>query len=330
VLLDVKNLKTHFPTPTGLVRAVNGIDLQVREGAAVGIVGESGSGKSVLSMTMMGLVPSPPAIISADQVRFEGKDLLKVTPSEMRQIRGNRLAMIFQDPMTSLNPFLTIGDQLSEPLIVHKNMTSSQAKKRVIDLLASVGIPDPIARYRSYPHEFSGGMRQRAMVAMAVACGPALLIADEPTTALDVTIQAQILELMQSIRQHEGTAVILITHDMGVAAGFCDEIYVMYAGRVVEHGPTEKLFAEPAHPYTKALLSSVPRLDDPPGGRFRTIPGQPPDLTNLPVGCSFSPRCPYVIDTCRQEVPPLTQVPGETIAREKACFVEIRGKETAQ
>ncbi|MBX9652748.1 ABC transporter ATP-binding protein [bacterium] len=330
MLLDVKNLKTHFPTQTGLVRAVNGIDLQVREGAAVGIVGESGSGKSVLSMTMMGLVPSPPAIISADQVQFEGKDLLKATASEMRQIRGNRLAMIFQDPMTSLNPFLTIGDQLSEPLLIHKNLTSSQAKKRVIELLASVGIPDPVARYRSYPHEFSGGMRQRAMVAMAVACGPALLIADEPTTALDVTIQAQILELMQSIRQNEGTAVILITHDMGVAAGFCDEIYVMYAGRVVERGPTERLFAEPTHPYTKALLSSVPRLDDPPGGRFRTIPGQPPDLTNLPVGCAFSPRCPYVIDTCRKEVPPLTTVPGESVAREKACFVEIRGKEAGQ
>ena len=346
MLLDVKNLQTHFPTPTGLVRAVNGVDLQVREGAAVGIVGESGSGKSVLSMTMMGLVPSPPALISADQILFEGKDLRNASAREMRHIRGNRLAMIFQDPMTSLNPFLTIGDQIAEPLIIHKGQSGSSAKSKVIELLASVGIPDPVARLRAYPHEFSGGMRQRAMVAMAIACQPALLIADEPTTALDVTIQAQILELMQSIRKSAGTAVILITHDMGVAAGFCDEIYVMYAGRVVEHGPTDRLFAAPAHPYTKALLSSVPRLDDPPGGRFRTIPGQPPDLTNLPAGCAFAPRCPYVIDQCKstvplltpvpdesvplltpvpdESVPLLTPVPGESVPREKACFVEIR------
>ncbi|MGL5094855.1 MAG: ABC transporter ATP-binding protein, partial [Planctomycetia bacterium] len=259
-LLDVRNLSTSFPTPDGLVRAVDGVDVKVEAGRAVGIVGESGSGKSVLSMTILGLIASPPAVVSADAVEFEGVDLRTLSPAELRQRRGNRMAMIFQDPMTSLNPFLTIGDQISEPLIVHGKASSSQAWKRAVELLAEVGIADPARRARDYPHQFSGGMRQRAMVAMALACNPALLIADEPTTALDVTIQAQILELMQRVRRDHGASVVLITHDLGVAAGFCDEIYVMYAGRIVEKAPTARLFAAPAHPYTKALLASVPRL----------------------------------------------------------------------
>jgi oligopeptide transport system ATP-binding protein len=314
LLLDVRNLATHFPTPAGLVRAVNGIDIAVRASAVVGLVGESGSGKSVLSMTIMGLVPSPPAIISADRIIFEGRDLIAASPADRRAIQGNRLAMIFQDPMTSLNPFLTVGDQISEPLRVHKGLSQRDAQSRAIELLARVGISDPVSRYHAYPHEFSGGMRQRAMVAMAIACEPALVIADEPTTALDVTIQAQILELLQSIREEIGMSIILITHDMGVAAGVCDEIYVLYAGRVVEHGLTQQLFAQPRHPYTAALLASVPRLDDPPGGAFRSIPGQPPDMTRLSAGCAFAPRCPRASEICRQETPTLAGIGTHQVA----------------
>ncbi|MGL4465298.1 MAG: ABC transporter ATP-binding protein, partial [Planctomycetia bacterium] len=305
------------------VRAVDGVDVKVEAGRAVGIVGESGSGKSVLSMTILGLIASPPAVVSADAVEFEGVDLRTLSPAELRQRRGNRMAMIFQDPMTSLNPFLTIGDQISEPLIVHGKASSSQAWKRAVELLAEVGIADPARRARDYPHHFSGGMRQRAMVAMALACNPALLIADEPTTALDVTIQAQILELMQRVRRDHGASVVLITHDLGVAAGFCDEIYVMYAGRIVEKAPTARLFAAPAHPYTKALLASVPRLDDDRRERFQTIGGAPPDLTKLPVGCAFAPRCPYVVERCKSERPTLDPLADEP-DRHRACFVEIR------
>ncbi len=321
-LLDVVNLRTHFPTPSGLVRAVDGVSLRVPKGGAVGIVGESGSGKSVLSLTVMGLVTTPPAIVSADRIMFEGEDLRKATPTRWREVRGNRLAMIFQDPMTSLNPFLTVGDQLSEPLIVHKRMSESAAMAKAEESLRRVGIPDAQSRLGAYPHQFSGGMRQRVMVAMAMACEPALVIADEPTTALDVTVQAQILDLMREIRATAGSAFVLITHDMGVAAGFCDEINVMYAGRVVERGPTEDLFRDPRHPYTKALLKSVPRLDDPPGGRFVSIPGQPPDLTSLPAGCAYSARCPYAIDRCRSEAPPLETFDIER-SRAKACFVDV-------
>jgi oligopeptide/dipeptide ABC transporter ATP-binding protein len=321
-LLDVVNLRTFFPTPTGLVRAVDGISLRVPRGGAVGIVGESGSGKSVLSLTVMGLVTSPPAIISADRIMFEGEDLRIATPTRWRQVRGNRLAMIFQDPMTSLNPFLTVGDQLAEPLIVHKKASTRAALAKGEELLRRVGIPDARSRLDAYPHQFSGGMRQRVMVAMAMACEPALIIADEPTTALDVTVQAQILDLMREIRETAGTAFVLITHDMGVAAGFCDEINVMYAGRVVERGPTEDLFRDPRHPYTKALLNSVPRLDDPPGGRFIPIPGQPPDLTSLPAGCAYAPRCPYVIDRCRSEAPALDTFEIKQ-SRSKACWVDV-------
>lgn len=325
-LLEVRGLRTYFPTPQGLVRAVDGVDMQVRPGASVGIVGESGSGKSVYSLTLMGLMPAPPALIRADRLQFEGRELLGLKGDALRELRGNRIAMIFQDPMTSLNPFLTIGDQIAEPIRVHRGASAAAAGERVLELLAEVGIPDPQRAARAYPHEFSGGMRQRAMVAMALACNPALLIADEPTTALDVTIQAQILELMQAIRRRHGTAIILITHDLGVAAGFCEEIHVMYAGKVVEHARTRDLFAAPAHPYTRALLASVPKPSDPTRGAFTAIQGAPPDLTRLPPGCSFAPRCQHVIERCRREVPALLPGPASgagSAPRAKACFVDL-------
>jgi oligopeptide transport system ATP-binding protein len=321
-LLDVQNLRTYFPTPSGLVRAVDGVSLRVEAGGSIGIVGESGSGKSVLSLTVMGLIAHPPAIINADRIYFEGKDLKAATPSQWRQVRGNRLAMIFQDPMTSLNPFLTVGDQLAEPLIVHHQASNKAARAKAQELLRRVGIPDARERLDTYPHQFSGGMRQRVMIAMAMACEPALIIADEPTTALDVTVQAQILDLMREIRQTAGTAFILITHDMGVAAGFCDQIHVMYAGRVIEQGPTDSLFRDPRHPYTRALLESVPRLDDPPGGRFVPIPGQPPDLTALPPGCPYAPRCHWMQPACQAARPDLLPVDQQE-GRFKACLVDI-------
>jgi oligopeptide transport system ATP-binding protein len=321
-LLEVEQLKTYFSTPDGLVKAVDGVDLHLEQGSTVGLVGESGSGKSVLNLTILGLVPSPPAIIEAQAVRFEGEDLLAARPERLRQLRGNRIAMVFQDPMTSLNPFLTIGDQLSEPLLVHKGMTANAANRRIVELLGEVGISEPEKRLRAYPHEFSGGMRQRAMMAMALACEPTLLIADEPTTALDVTIQAQIMELLQHIREKHGTAIVLITHDLGVAAGFCDTIHVMYAGKIVESAPTTDLFARPAHPYTQALLRSVPRLDDDGRDAFVSIRGVPPDLTRLPPGCSFAPRCDHVIDRCASECPVLDGLDRDSSHR-KACFVKI-------
>ena len=324
-LLTIENLKTHFPTPDGLVRAVDGVSLAIEPGSAVGIVGESGSGKTVLNLSVMGLVPSPPAIIEASAVRFEDDDLRAASPERLRQIRGNRMAMIFQDPMTSLNPFLTIGDQLSEPLLVHKGASKTAARARVVQLLGEVGIPEPERALDVYPHHFSGGMRQRAMIAMALSCEPTLLIADEPTTALDVTIQAQILELMQRIRREHGTAIIFITHDLGVAAGFCEEIFVMYAGKIVEHAPTGMLFQSPAHPYTRALLESVPRLDVDTKDSLTFIEGAPPDLTRLPPGCSFAPRCGFIVDRCRSERPPLEQ---HANGRSKACFVDIEGSAT--
>ena len=324
-LLTIENLKTHFPTPDGLVRAVDGVSLAIEPGSAVGIVGESGSGKTVLNLSVMGLVPSPPAIIEAGAVRFEDEDLRAASPERLRKIRGNRMAMIFQDPMTSLNPFLTIGDQLSEPLLVHKGASLAAARARVVELLGEVGIPEPERALDVYPHHFSGGMRQRAMIAMALTCEPTLLIADEPTTALDVTIQAQILELMQDIRRKHGTAIVFITHDLGIAAGFCEEVFVMYAGKIVEHAPTGALFENPAHPYTRALLESVPRLDVDTKEKLNFIEGAPPDLTRLPRGCSFAPRCGFVLDRCRSERPPLEQSAN---GRSKACFVDIKGSAT--
>ncbi len=320
-LVEIRDLYTRFHTPDGVVRAVDGVSLAIERGSAVGIVGESGSGKTVLNLALMGLIPCPPGEVTAAAMRFDGVELQQLSADAMRRLRGNRISMIFQDPMTSLNPFLTIGDQVSEPLVIHRGKSPREARARAIELLAEVGIPDPGRACDTYPHHFSGGMRQRAMVAMALACEPALLIADEPTTALDVTIQAQILELMQSIRRDHGTTIILITHDLGVAAGFCDEILVMYAGRIVEQGPTATLFERPMHPYTRALLRSVPRLDDDSRGKLPSIRGTPPDLTRLPRGCSFAPRCDFVEDRCRADDPALEPIEGNA-ARRRACFVE--------
>lgn len=323
-LLDIQNLRVRFDTPEGAVRAVDGVDVAVRAGEILGIVGESGSGKSVLNLTVMGLVRQPPGRIESGQILFRGTDLLTLSPEKMRQLRGDRIAMIFQDPMTSLNPFLTIGDQVGEPFVVHRGTSKKAARSRAIELLSDVGIPDPASRIDAFPHQFSGGMRQRVMIAMALALEPDLLIADEPTTALDVTIQAQILELLGEIRRRRGTTIILVTHDLGVVAGFCDQVAVMYAGRVVERGATGEIFRSPGHPYTEALLRSSPRLDDDSEGKLFSIPGRPPDLSAPPQGCSFHPRCPYVFDRCRQDEPELEAFSsqGDSSTRQRACFVE--------
>jgi oligopeptide transport system ATP-binding protein len=290
-------------------------------GETLGIVGESGSGKSVTSLSIMRLIPNPPGRIVGGQIIFDGDNLLDYTEEEMRHIRGNRIAMIFQDPMTSLNPVLTIGRQITESLELHMKLTPKEARNRAVELLQMVGIPGAARRLDDYPHQFSGGMRQRVMIAMALSCNPELLIADEPTTALDVTIQAQILELIQRLQHELGTAVIIITHDLGVVAGMADRVIVMYAGRVVEEGSTEEIFARPRMPYTIGLLRSIPRLDEEEGRTLTPIRGLPPDLINLPQICPFSPRCDYFIPgACDQQVPPLREVvPGH----KAACLFDI-------
>ncbi len=320
-LLVVKNLETQFKTQDGIVRAVSNVSFHVDRGETLGIVGESGSGKSVTSLSIMRLIPNPPGKIVGGQIIFDGENLLDYTEEEMRHIRGNRIAMIFQDPMTSLNPVLTIGRQITESLELHMKLTPREARNRAIELLEMVGIPGAARRLDDYPHQFSGGMRQRVMIAMALSCNPELLIADEPTTALDVTIQAQILELIQRLQHELGTAVIIITHDLGVVAGMADRVIVMYAGRIVEEGPTEEIFARPRMPYTIGLLRSIPRLDEEEGRKLTPIRGLPPDLINLPQICPFSPRCDYFIPgKCDQQVPPLREVaPGH----KAACLFDI-------
>jgi len=320
-LLVVKNLETQFKTQDGIVKAVNNVSFHVDRGETLGIVGESGSGKSVTSLSIMRLIPNPPGRIVGGQIIFDGENLLDYTEEEMRHIRGNRIAMIFQDPMTSLNPVLTIGRQITESLELHMKLTPKEARNRAVELLQMVGIPGAARRLDDYPHQFSGGMRQRVMIAMALSCNPELLIADEPTTALDVTIQAQILELIQRLQHELGTAVIIITHDLGVVAGMADRVIVMYAGRVVEEGPTEEIFARPRMPYTIGLLRSIPRLDEEEGRTLTPIRGLPPDLINLPQICPFSPRCDYFIPgKCDQQVPPLREVvPGH----KAACLFDI-------
>jgi oligopeptide transport system ATP-binding protein len=320
-LLVVKNLETQFKTQDGIVKAVNNVSFHVDRGETLGIVGESGSGKSVTSLSIMRLIPNPPGRIVGGQIIFDGENLLDYTEEEMRHIRGNRIAMIFQDPMTSLNPVLTIGRQITESLELHMKLTPREARNRAVELLQMVGIPGAARRLDDYPHQFSGGMRQRVMIAMALSCNPELLIADEPTTALDVTIQAQILELIQRLQHELGTAVIIITHDLGVVAGMADRVIVMYAGRVVEEGPTDEIFARPRMPYTIGLLRSIPRLDEEEGRTLTPIRGLPPDLINLPQICPFSPRCDYFIPgTCDQQVPPLREVvPGH----KAACLFDI-------
>jgi oligopeptide transport system ATP-binding protein len=306
-LLEVKNLRTYFETDDGIVKAVDDITFQLKRGETLGIVGESGSGKSVTNLSIIRLVPTPPGKIVSGQVVFNGTDLLLLSNDAIRKIRGRRIAMIFQDPMTSLNPFMKISRQLMEMTQLHLGHTKAQARAHAIRMLETVGIPDARERVDSYPHEFSGGMRQRVMIAMALSCEPELLIADEPTTALDVTIQAQILELIKKLKRETGTSVILITHDLGVVAGMTDHVIVMYAGKIFEQAPTKELFSVPGNPYTKGLLRSVP---DPTAeqGKLYQIPGLPPDVANLKPGCPFAQRCDYTQDICRREFPPFVQL----------------------
>ena len=307
-LLEVRDLATSFFTKEGVVKAVDGISYDLNEGETLGVVGESGCGKSVSAMSVMRLVADPPGRIVGGEVIFEGVDLLKVNESAMRHIRGNRVAMVFQEPMTSLNPVLTIGRQLTETLELHKGMTKVQAYDRATELLGLVGIPDAKRRLKDYPHQFSGGMRQRVMIAIALSCDPKLIIADEPTTALDVTIQAQILELMQGLTQKFGTALIVITHNLGVLARYADRVIVMYAGKIIETASSQEIYHNPRHPYTLGLLNSVPRLDEATKVKLEAIEGLPPDLIGLPGGCSFAPRCKYVVERCTEETPPLAAV----------------------
>jgi oligopeptide transport system ATP-binding protein len=306
-LLEVKELRTYFDTDDGLVKAVDGISFVLNCGETLGIVGESGSGKSVTNLSIIRLIPNPPGKIVSGEILFNGEDILLLPIDAVRKIRGRRIAMIFQDPMTSLNPFMRISRQLMEITQLHLGHTKSQAYEHAIRMLETVGIPDARARVDDYPHEFSGGMRQRVMIAMALSCQPELLIADEPTTALDVTIQAQILELIKKLKQETGTSVILITHDLGVVAGMTDHVIVMYAGKVFEQATTSELFATPGNPYTKGLLRSVP---DPTAeqGKLYQIPGLPPDVAHLKPGCPFAPRCERVEEICRQEFPPYVQL----------------------
>ncbi|MBM3217905.1 MAG: ABC transporter ATP-binding protein [Candidatus Rokubacteria bacterium] len=307
-LLDVRHLSTRFTTREGVVRAVDDVSWDVKEGETVALVGESGCGKSVSALSIMRLVAQPAGQIVGGQAVFKGRDLLTLDEEAMRRVRGREIAMIFQEPMTSLNPVLSIGRQLTEGLEIHLGKTPQQARGRAAELLGMVGIPDPERRLPQYPHQFSGGMRQRMMIAMALSCEPSLILADEPTTALDVTIQAQILELMKDLSRRLGVAMLMITHNLGVVARYADRVNVMYAGRIIEQGTARELYGNPRHPYTLGLLRSVPRLDEPRRSRLAPIDGQPPDLTRLPAGCAFLPRCAFRVDRCSVERPPLVPV----------------------
>ena len=303
-LLQVKNLEVEFNTYAGVVRAVRGVDFTVSPGEVVALVGESGCGKSVTAQSIMRLIPSPPGKITGGSITFDGEEILSKSERQMQEIRGNSIGMIFQDPMTYLNPVLTIATQVTENLRLHKGMNRKEALERAVELFQLVGIPEPRARLRQYPHQFSGGMRQRVMIAMALACEPRLIIADEPTTALDVTVQAQILELIKGLKDRFKTAIILITHDLGVVAGQADRILVMYAGQIVETGTFEEVLKDPGHPYTWGLLKSVPRLDAVKGKKLTPIWGQPPDLLQVFTCCPFAPRCDYAMEICAREMPP--------------------------
>jgi oligopeptide transport system ATP-binding protein len=318
-ILDVKDLHVSFHTYAGEVKAVRGVNFHVNRGEAVAIVGESGCGKSVTAQTLMKLIPMPPGEIKKGDILFNGVNLVNKTNKEMESIRGNEIGMIFQDPMTSLNPTMTIGNQITEGLIKHQNLSRSEANKRAIELLTTVGIPQPEKRVEQYPHEFSGGMRQRAMIAIALACSPKLLIADEPTTALDVTIQAQILDLMKDLQKKTGTSIILITHDLGVVAEMCDRVIVMYAGKVIETGTVDDIFYNPQHPYTKGLLRSVPRLDLNRDEPLTPIFGTPPDLLRPPTGCGFTARCESAMRVCTEFDPELGEVSS---TQRSACWLQ--------
>jgi len=321
ILLNVENLRTRFHTAEGTVYAVNGISFQVAEGETLAVVGESGCGKSVTMMSILGLIPIPPGEIVSGSAHFVDQDLLTLSENKMEHIRGRDIAMIFQDPMTSLNPVLTIETQITESLQTHMNLDKNQALNRTIELLELVGIPDTKERLKNYPHQFSGGMRQRAMIAMALACTPSLLIADEPTTALDVTIQAQIVELMKALRDQLGMAIIWITHDLGVVAGLAERVVVMYAGYIVEEGLVDDIYEKPSHPYTLSLLEALPRADHRRHSRLKSIPGAPPNLLVKPHGCPFAPRCEFTIERCREENPTLRPIANQ---HKIACWINIK------
>ena len=319
-LLRVRDLDTRFFTDDGVVRAVDGVSFDVAPGEALGIVGESGCGKSMTALSIMGLVPDP-GRVTGGQVLFRDRDLLQLSPEQMRDVRGRDIAMVFQDPLSSLNPVLPIGFQIEEAMLAHHTVDRRQARERAIELLNKVRIPAAASRIKDYPHQFSGGMRQRAMIAMSLANSPSVLIADEPTTALDVTVQAQILELLRDLNRELGMAIVMITHNLGVVAGLCSRVLVMYAGRIVEEGPVEQIFESPQHPYTWALLSSVPRVDADRRSRLRSIEGLPPDLISPPPGCRFHPRCPFALERCFRDEPRLEEVgPGQRAA----CWVTMK------
>jgi oligopeptide transport system ATP-binding protein len=325
-MLDVRDLKTYFLTDNGIVKAVDGVSFTLKQGETLGIVGESGCGKSVTNLSIMRLIPSPPGKIVGGEIHFEGQDILSLSESELRAIRGNKISMIFQDPMTSLNPFLRISTQMIETIRIHQDVSKQQALEKSIAMLKLVGIPAAEERVHNYPHQFSGGMRQRVMIAMALSCEAKVLIADEPTTALDVTIQAQILELIQKLSKQLNTSVIIITHDLGVVAGMCDNVCVMYAGKIVEKAKTDDLYKNPAHPYTFGLIQSVPRLDKAKNGRLFSIEGQPPNVIDLPPCCPFHPRCHKVMDICRTQYPPVKDLGN---SHEVACWLFADNKEAS-
>ncbi len=320
LVLEVEGLRTIFRFRGAKIFAVNGVSLRLRPGELLGVVGESGSGKTVTMLSLLNLLPTPPAEIVSGTVRLGGRDLLTLDRKEMRKVRGGEVGFIFQDPMTSLNPVFTIGYQLMEPLRAHLGLSRDQARERAVELLTLVGIPSARERMGDYPHQFSGGMRQRVMIAIALACNPKVLIADEPTTALDVTIQAQIVELVKSLRQDLGMGIIWITHDLGVIAGIADRVMVMYGGLIVEHGPVDALYDNPQHPYTRSLLETLPRADKTEAGRLKSIAGQPPLLLAFPMSCPFAPRCAYAFGRCRRENPPLMPAEG---GLDVACWWDI-------
>ncbi len=327
IILKVKDLQTHFKTDAGILKAVDGVSFDVHKGETIGLVGESGCGKSVTNLSIMKLVPSPPGKVVGGQVLYEGEDILKMSEKQLRNIRGNKISMIFQDPMTSLNPFLRISTQMIETIMLHQDVTKKEAREKAIKMLAEVGIPRPEKRIDAYPHQFSGGMRQRVMIAMALSCNADLLIADEPTTALDVTIQAQILELIQKMNEKFNTAVILITHDLGVVAGMCDNVCVMYAGKIVEKASVDDLFENPLHPYTEGLIASVPKLDAK-GKKEKlfSIEGQPPNVIDLPPCCPFHPRCHKAMDVCHCAYPPTKEISkGHSVS----CWIHATEEEIA-
>jgi len=319
-LLEVKDLKTYFYSFDGIVKAVDGVSFDIKEGETLGLVGESGCGKSVSAMSILRLIPNPPGRIINGEIIFEGQDLLKLSDEEMRKVRGDRIAMIFQEPMTSLNPVLTIGRQVAEPIEVHRNTPLKEALSKAKELLEKAQIAAAETRLSHYPHQFSGGMRQRAMIAMGLGCNPKMIIADEPTTALDVTVQAQILELLKNLTRDYGMALMIITHNLGVVARYADRVNVMYAGKIVEKGTALDIYENPKHPYTIGLMASVPQLDQDLKKKLLPIKGQPPNLANVPEGCAFRPRCDCAIDMCSREMPPLVSVGGQ---HERACWVNV-------